>query len=157
LALEFRLLWAGRRLPPDWERLCATYRQRIAAFHPLLEQPVKVGDHGDDPARLRREGEALAAAAPADALWIGLDRRGRALDSDGWAAEVARWRREWSRPVVFLLGSDLGLDEALLARCRLRLSLGPLTLPHALARLVTLEQLYRALTRQTGGIPYHRP
>ena len=156
MALEFRILWAGRRLPPEWERLCGDYRARIAAFHPIIEQPLKVRESGDDPSRLRREAEALAAAAPADGLWVGLDRRGRALDSDGWAAEVGRWRGEWSRPVVLLLGSDLGLDEKLLDRCRLRLSLGPLTLPHSLARLVALEQLYRALTRQTG-FPYHRP
>lgn len=156
MALEFRILWAGRRSPPDWERLCGDYRERIAAFHPIVEHPVRVRESGEDPGRLRREGEALVAAAPADGLWIGLDRRGKTFDSDAWAAEVARWRREWSRPVVFFLGSDLGLDEPLLGRCRLRLSLGPLTLPHALARLVALEQLYRALSRQSG-FPYHRP
>lgn len=155
MALEIRILWAGRRSPETWEALCGDYRERIAAFHPILEQAVKVREHGDDPSRLRREAAALAAAAPDDGLWIGLDRRGKALDSDGWAVEVGRWQREWSRPVVLFLGSDLGLDEALLARCRLRLSLGPLTLPHALARLVALEQLYRALTRR-AGFPYHR-
>jgi 23S rRNA (pseudouridine1915-N3)-methyltransferase len=156
LALEFRILWAGRRAPAAWERLCDDYRSRVAVFHPIVEQPIRVRESGDDPARLRREAEALAAAAPADGFWIGLDRRGRALDSDAWAAEAGRWRREWSRPVVLFLGSDLGLDETLLGRCRLRLSLGPLTLPHALARLVALEQLYRALSRQ-AGFPYHRP
>lgn len=155
MGLEFRVLWAGRRLPAEWERLSAVYRERIAAFHPIEERAIRVKEHADDPARLRREGEALAAAAPADGLWIALDRRGKALDSDGWAAEVARWRESWSRPIVFFLGSDLGLDDALVARCRRRLSLGPLTLPHALARLVTLEQLYRALARG-AGIPYHR-
>jgi 23S rRNA (pseudouridine1915-N3)-methyltransferase len=155
VALEFLVLWAGRRLPPEWERLCAEYRRRIAGFHPLREQPVKVPAHGDDPARLGREAAALAAAAPADGLWVALDRRGRTLDSDGWAAEVGRWRQEWSRPVVFFVGSDVGLADELLARCRMRLSLGPLVLPHALARLVALEQLYRALTR-VAGHPYHR-
>jgi 23S rRNA (pseudouridine1915-N3)-methyltransferase len=92
---------------------------------------------------------------PADALWIALDRGGRALDSEALAREVERWRREWSRPVVFFVGSDLGLDPGLAARCRLRLSLGPLTLPHSLARLVLLEQLYRALSLGAGH-PYHR-
>ena len=58
-------------------------------------------------------------------------------------------------PVVFFLGSDLGLDPNLVAKCRQRLSLGPLTLPHALARLILLEQLYRALSI-LEGIQYHR-
>jgi len=155
VGLEFRVLWAGRRQPGDWERLAADYRRRIAAFHPISEQPVKARVAADDPARLRREGEALAAAAPADGLWIALDRRGRALDSEQLAAQVEDWRRSWSRPVVFFVGSDLGLDEALLERCRTRLSFGPLTLPHALARLVLLEQLYRALALGAGW-PYHR-
>jgi len=155
VALELRILWAGRRQPEAWERLCADYRERIAAFHPVEERAVKVAAGGDDPSRLRREGEALAGAAPADGYWVALDRAGKMLDSDALAATVEGWRREWSRPVVFFVGSDLGLDAALFARCRLRLSLGPLTLPHALARLVLLEQLFRALAIGAGW-PYHR-
>jgi 23S rRNA (pseudouridine1915-N3)-methyltransferase len=152
---ELRLLWAGRRQPEAWERLAADYRERIAAWVPIREQPIRVAIAGDDPGRLRREGQALAGAAPVDALWIALDSRGRALDSDRIAGEVERWRAEWHRPAVFFLGSDLGLDPQLLERCRDRWSLGPLTLPHSLARLVLLEQLYRALSRAAGH-PYHR-
>lgn len=155
MALGFQLLWAGRHAPPEWEVLGAEYRKRIAAWHPIVERPIKVRAGGDDAARRRAEGEALEAAAPADGWWVALDRRGRPLDSEGWAAQVATWRAEWSRPVVFLLGSDLGLDPALVAKCRQRLSLGPLTLPHALARLTLLEQLYRALSI-LEGIQYHR-
>lgn len=155
MGLEFHLLWAGRSLPKAWEGLCADYRQRIAGFHPIRERPVRVATGAGDPSRRAREGEALAAAAP-EGLWIALDREGRALASSDWAVRAGRWRAEWSRPVVFFLGSDLGLDPALVARCRERVSLGPLTLPHALARLVLLEQLYRALTVEAGW-PYHRP
>jgi 23S rRNA (pseudouridine1915-N3)-methyltransferase len=155
VALEFRILWAGRKQPPEWERLCAGYRQRIAAFHPVEERAIRVPSASGDPGRLRAEGEALAAAAPADGYWIALDRAGRALDSEQLAARVAEWRRSWSRPVVCFVGSDLGLDPALVDRCRERWSLGPLTLPHALARLVLLEQLFRALAIGAGW-PYHR-
>lgn len=155
MALEFQLLWAGRHAPPEWEVLGAEYRKRIAAWHPIAERPIRVRGGGEDPARRRAEGEALAAAAPADGWWVALDRRGRPLDSEGLAAQVATWRAEWSRPVVFFLGSDLGLDPTLVAKCRQRLSLGPLTLPHALARLTLLEQLYRALSI-LEGIQYHR-
>jgi 23S rRNA (pseudouridine1915-N3)-methyltransferase len=155
VSLELRLLWAGRRQPEAWERLAADYRHRLAAFLPVLEQPIRVSGSASDPGRLRREGLALAAAAPEDGLWIALEVRGRALDSDRIAAEVLRWQGEWHRPVVFFLGSDLGLAAGLTARCRERWSLGPLTLPHALARLVLLEQLYRAFSRAAGH-PYHR-
>jgi 23S rRNA (pseudouridine1915-N3)-methyltransferase len=163
LALELQVLWAGRRAAgagrgagrSPWEALAAEYRQRIAAHLPIGERAVRVAGAADSPRRLAEEARALAAAAPADALWVALDRTGAALDSAALARQVARWRREWSRPVVFFVGSDLGLDPALVGRCRLRLSLGPLTLPHALARLVLLEQLYRALATNAGH-PYQR-
>ncbi len=155
MALEFHLLWAGRHAPAEWEKLCAEYRKRISAWHPVEERPVRVRAAAADPARRQAEGEALRRAAPADAWWVALDRRGRQLDSEGLAREVGRWRAEWPRPVAFFLGSDLGLDPGLVTGCRMRLSLGALTLPHALARLVLLEQLYRALSI-LEGIQYHR-
>ena len=155
MALEFRILWAGRNAPAEWERLCADYRGRIAAWHPIEERAVRARSAADDSSRRRAEAEALAAAAPPGSWWVALDRRGRSLDSEGLAKEMGRWREEWTRPVAFFLGSDLGLAPDLVARCRLRLSLGPLTLPHALARLVLLEQLYRALSI-LEGIQYHR-
>lgn len=155
MALEFRVLWAGRRAPAEWERLCEPYRKRIAAWHPIEERALRARGAAEDPGRREAEADALAAAAPPDGFWIALDRRGRAMDSEQLAREVARWRREWPRPVVFFLGSDLGLDPDLVARCRLRLSLGPLTLPHSLARLVLLEQLYRSLSI-LEGFQYHR-
>jgi 23S rRNA (pseudouridine1915-N3)-methyltransferase len=155
LALELVIVWAGRRSAGAWETLAAEYRKRIGAFHPIEERPVRVSGGGEGAARLRAEGRALAAAAPADGLWIALDRTGRALDSEALAREAERWRREWSRPVVFFVGSDLGLAPELVARCRTRLSLGPLTLAHSLARLVLLEQLYRAFSLGAGH-PYHR-
>jgi len=154
VALEFRILWAGRRQPADWERLAEEYRRRIGGFHPIREQPVKVAGSADDPQRIEKEGEALAGAAP-EGLWVALDRRGRALDSAAWAARVAGWKETWNRPVVFFLGSDLGLSARLVERCRETISFGPPTLAHALARLVLLEQLYRALTIDAGW-PYHR-
>jgi 23S rRNA (pseudouridine1915-N3)-methyltransferase len=155
LSLEFRILWAGRRSPAEWEALCAPYLRRIAAWHPIEERAIRCRTAAGDPGRRRAEADALAAAAPRDGLWIALDRRGRALDSERFSGLVGRWRQEWSRPVVFFLGSDLGLDPGLVARCRQRMSLGPLTLPHSLARLVLLEQLYRALSI-LEGIQYHR-
>jgi 23S rRNA (pseudouridine1915-N3)-methyltransferase len=57
--------------------------------------------------------------------------------------------------LVFLIGSDLGLAKSVLDQARERLSFGPLTLPHELARLVLLEQLYRGLAI-SAGIKYHR-
>jgi len=155
VSFELLLLWAGRHQPDAWEALCAEYRKRIASMAPVRERAIRVPAAGDDRSRRRAEGRALADAAPPEGFWVALDRRGQALDSEGLARRVERWRAEWPHPVVFFLGSDLGLEPDLVERCRLRLSLGPLTLPHALARLVLLEQLYRALSIG-AGIQYHR-
>ncbi len=152
---ELIVVWAGRHQRDEWEGLCERYRQRIARFSEVRDLPVRTPKDGPDKVRLEAEGEALVGALPDPCWTIALDRRGRAVDSKGLATRLRRLREEWPHPVAFLLGSDLGLSETLLSGCRERLSLGPLTLPHELARLVLYEQVYRALTI-LGGIKYHR-
>ncbi len=153
MAFEIAVAWVGRRREP-WETLCGDYRRRIERFAPVRELVVRPG-RGDDRTRLRVEGKAIRSALPAGAWTVCLDRRGRRLGSTELAAEVGRLRSEWPRPVAWVVGSDLGLDRNLLESCRLRLSLGPLTLAHELARLTLYEQIYRAFTI-LEGINYHR-
>jgi 23S rRNA (pseudouridine1915-N3)-methyltransferase len=108
---------------------------------------------GPDDAR-RVEAERLLAAAPAGAQLVALTRAGRTMSSREFAALVGRWREE-ARDVALLLGGAFGLDPALVERADLRLSLSALTLPHELARVVLVEQLYRAVTILRGE-PYHK-
>lgn len=86
---------------------------------------------------------------------MALDRRGEPWSSVELSKRLSRLRQEWPHSIAFLIGSDLGLDRLVLDQARQRLSLGPLTLPHELARLVLYEQLYRALAIDRG-INYHR-
>jgi 23S rRNA (pseudouridine1915-N3)-methyltransferase len=152
---ELVVAWAGRHRPGPWEELASDYRQRVARFVPVRDLPVRARGAADSPERQRLEAEALRAATPAGAWTVALDRRGKAIGSLALAERMRRWRESWPHGVVFWLGSDLGLDAGLLAEARERLSLGPLTLAHQLARLVLYEQLYRALSI-TAGIGYHR-
>jgi 23S rRNA (pseudouridine1915-N3)-methyltransferase len=109
-----------------------------------------------------QRGAARARAAEADrlrarllprALRVALDPDGRApASSEAFAAWLGR-RMEEPRPVAFLVGGALGLDPALAGEAEERLSLGPLTMPHQLARVVLAEQLYRALCIASGH-PY---
>jgi 23S rRNA (pseudouridine1915-N3)-methyltransferase len=154
MSRELVILWAGRHQRDAWDGLCGRYRERIERFSPVSERVVK-GGAGSGLARLREEGLLLREALPDPAWTVALDRRGRQRSSLDLAAWLARVRDEWPHPVVFLLGSDLGLDSALVGECRESLSLGKLTLPHELARLVLYEQLYRALCINSG-IKYHR-
>ncbi len=97
-----------------------------------------------------REDEKLAGRLPERAFVCLLDSRGRAFGSEAFAAFLEERRTE-GRELWFVVGGPRGLD---LDRCELRLSLGPMTLPHQLARVVLLEQLYRA-HKILAGEPYH--
>jgi 23S rRNA (pseudouridine1915-N3)-methyltransferase len=100
------------------------------------------------------EAQRLLAAVPERARLVALTRAGRTVDSGQFAAMLERWRED-ARDVALLLGGARGLDPELLARAEQRLSLSALTLPHELARLVLVEQLYRAVTILRGE-PYHK-
>jgi len=85
---------------------------------------------------------------------VALGREGAGWNSRELARQVERWLLA-ARPVGLLIGGSEGLDAGLLARANARWSLGPLTLPHELARVVVFEQLYRAFTILRGE-PYHK-
>jgi 23S rRNA (pseudouridine1915-N3)-methyltransferase len=83
-----------------------------------------------------------------------LTRLGSPWSSAELAERLDRWLLE-SRPLAFAIGGSTGLDEEFLQRCQHTWSLGPLTLPHELARVVVVEQVYRAFTILRGE-PYHK-
>src|SRR5208337_4631302 len=88
------------------------------------------------------------------AVAVLLDSRGRQMTSEAFAAWLGTRRDEGAQHIVFAIGPASGWSEAALERAHLLLSLGPMTMAHALARLVAAEQLYRAFTILTGH-PYH--
>ena len=95
----------------------------------------------------RQQGRTAAVA-------VLLDSRGRQMTSEAFAGWLGARRDEGTQHIVFAIGPASGWSEAALERAQLLLSLGPMTLAHALARLVVAEQLYRAFTILTGH-PYH--
>ena len=102
-----------------------------------------------------RESELLLAAVPEKAVLVALDRRGKVLDSEAFAARVARWRDDSVSDVAFLIGGADGHPEPLLKQAALVISFGAMTWPHLLARAMLAEQLYRA-QQFLAGHPYHR-
>ena len=105
--------------------------------------------------RKAREAELLLAALPEDALIVALDERGKTLASAAFAERVQRWRAEGVKTLAFVIGGADGLAQPVVQRARLSLSLGAMTWPHLLARILLLEQLYRA-QQIVAGHPYHR-
>ena len=103
----------------------------------------------------RREAELLLAAVPKGARLIALDERGKALSSEEFAQLLGGWRDDGVAEAAFVIGGAEGLDDSVRAAASLVLSLGPMTWPHMLVRVLLVEQLYRAQSILTGH-PYHR-
>lgn len=107
-----------------------------------IELPEASGD-GDPKRAIAKEGEAIARRLPPDAFVLVLDREGRLATSESLAAVLEQRRRD-GRDLCFVVGGPFGLDGTVAKRGDERLSLGRVTLPHQLARVVLLEQLFRA-------------
>jgi len=97
----------------------------------------------------------LQAAVPKEAFVVALEVRGDVLSSEGLAKSLEGWASRKKGSVVFLIGGAEGIPRALSAAADARISLSSLTLPHRLARIILLEQLYRSMTILRGE-PYAR-
>ena len=131
------------------------YLRRLTRYAGAREVEVREASREPTiPAQQEAEAARLTERTRPGSRVVALAREGQ-----GWTSvELARRLDEWrlaARPVTFVLGGSHGLAPALLQRADVRWSLGPLTLPHELARVVVLEQLYRAWTILRGE-PYHK-
>lgn len=156
MARAYHVIWAGRHRRGPWETLCADYRKRIAHSVAVEDRPVRARVAANDPTRRQVEGQALIAALPDPCWLIALDSGGRTLSSEKLSTRLDGIGQSWPHEIAFVIGSDLGLDRAVIESARLVLSFGPMTLGHELARLVLYEQLYRSIAI-ARGIKYHRP
>lgn len=152
--METHLLAVGR-LRPCFREACDDYLRRLRRYGPVREQEAREAARAATPElRRREEGDRLAALVPARAVVVALDRGGTAWSSSELARRLEGWR-VGAAPVALVIGGAFGLDPGILDRARARWSLGPLTLPHELARVIVLEQWYRAWTILRGE-PYHK-
>lgn len=137
-----RILAVGK-VRKDWVAGgVALYRKRL----PGLEL-VELRDGG-----MAKEAESIRAELRPTEQLVALTEEGQSYDSVAFAR---RLEGSGSDRLAFVIGGADGLDPGIKAEARWRLSLSPMTFPHELARLLLLEQLYRALSIQQGG-PYHR-
>lgn len=155
--MDIVILAVGRIRNTALAGLCEDYAGRIRRYgHRLSFEEVKEEPGGRQAARiLDKEAERLRARLPEDACWVAIDLSGEACDSPGMARWLNKLAEQAVKKVVFIIGGHLGLESALVSSCDWSLSLSPLTFPHELARLILLEQLYRANTILRGE-PYHK-
>ncbi len=145
---------AGRAKHDAAQALIGSYRERL----PLAVEIREVEDKktaGTVLERKQREADLLRAACPKGAVLVALDEHGKNLTSRDFAAQIGQWRDNGEAELAFLIGGADGLDAALLAQARLKIAFGAMTWPHLLARVLLLEQLYRAWSLLNNH-PYHR-
>lgn len=146
--MQIVLAHVGPRRPAKdpFETLTAMYLERISSYARCVSESFR------DESALFAWLDRQQARTPG--VTVLLDSRGRQLTSEAFAAWLGRQRDTGAQLIVFIVGPADGWTEASRQRATLLLSLGPMTLAHTLARLVTAEQVYRAFTILTGH-PYH--
>ncbi|GAB2652513.1 23S rRNA (pseudouridine(1915)-N(3))-methyltransferase RlmH [Arenimonas aestuarii] len=155
--MKARLLAVGEKAPGWVAEGFAEYQKRLSHWLPLELVEVAPGQRGKgrDAARaIADEGGRVQAALPRNAWVVALDGRGKAHSSEALAQRLEYWRQQ-GRDLVFLIGGPEGHAPDVIAAADEHWSLGPLTLPHMLVRLVLAEQLYRACSLLANH-PYHR-
>lgn len=156
--MKFRILWVGSNADVEFREAIDRYFNRIRHFFPIEITeiaPERGRQSKSDVAILHADSARLLAAIPPRGLTVVLDERGESLDSLRFAKWLERVTMDNPHGVNFVLGGDVGLDDVVRERADKLLSLSAMTLPHQIARLVLLEQIYRACTVMRN-IPYHK-
>lgn len=159
--MQVVVIAVGRLKQGPERELAERYRKRFAdigrtlglrgpRIHEIAESRAR-----DPGARVAEEASAIAAAIPESCALVMLDEQGENIDSRGLACRLSRWRDQAVPCTVFVIGGADGLAPELSGKVRLKLAFGAATWPHQMARVMLLEQLYRAATILSGH-PYHR-
>ncbi len=158
--MKLSILAVGR-LKQEEASLSARYLERInqlsrvSRLGPARIFEIAEGRGQTAPARMSQEAADMLRLIPAGNIVVALDERGESMSSEGFSRLLGGWRDAGETGVSFALGGADGHGAAVREAARVTLSLSGMTLPHGLARIVLLEQIYRAATILAGH-PYHR-
>lgn len=153
--MQIQLINVAHKLPVWVEQACDDYlrrmpphiRPRVVTIAPPAGK--RGGSRGSG-----RETELILDQIAPGSFSIALDENGAAWSSSDWSRQLERWMLDYPRVNLLIGGAD-GLASQCLEACQQRVSLGRMTMPHALVKVVVLEQLYRAWSMLQGH-PYHR-
>jgi 23S rRNA (pseudouridine1915-N3)-methyltransferase len=159
--MQIRIIAVGKIKEKFLQEGIAEYEKRLRPYAKVQivelaeEKRPQPASSATESAAMQKEGERILAAIPEGFSVISLDVKGQGWSSGELAAVFGEWELSGQNQLAFLIGGDLGLSPAVLARSNLRLSLSPMTFTHPMARLLLLEQVYRAF-RILRGEPYHK-
>lgn len=159
--LSIYLVCVGRLKERFYQDACAEYLKRLSPYCKLtlLELPEErlpqTPSQGQIDAALEKEGQAIRSKLPPNTSLVCLCVEGRLRSSEELASLVQTWEHNSAKHLAFVIGGSFGLAESLKAEAWVRLSMSPMTFPHHLARVMLLEQLYRAFKINEGS-SYHK-
>ncbi len=156
--MNITLICVGKLKERFWVDACAEYTKRLKAYVKL--NVVEVADFdpnklGGQAQVLEREGNLIIQAIPQDAYVVLLAIEGKLVSSEDLAYTLDSCALSGKSNVAFIIGGSFGVGKQVYTRANEKISLGRITLPHNLARVVVLEQLYRAC-KINKGEPYHK-
>lgn len=152
--MRFRFIWPGKTKDEHLRALVAEYLKRLTRFVrcEVIETKEAAGAHR---AGVEKESRRILDAIPAGSIMLLLDVKGREWNSQELADEVRRWENDSIKEVAVVIGGPEGFSSEVAARAQKRWRLSRLTLTHEMARVVAVEQLYRAYTINRG-MPYQK-
>ena len=156
--MKFTIMAVGRLKEKFWSAACAEYLKRLQPYAKTSVMEVSDVDParaGGEAAAVEKEGAAVLKSIGERAHVVLLDIGGKQRSSEGLAARIDELGLTGKSELTFIIGGSCGVSAAVRARADETLSFGPITLPHNLARVVLLEQLYRAC-KISRGEPYHK-
>ena len=159
--LSVYLICVGKLKEKFYQEACAEYIKRLSPYCRLTLVELPEEKLPQDPsqaqidAALEKESQAIRAKLPPSASVVALCVEGKERSSEELARLLADWTQNSAKHLVFLIGGSYGLHPALKAEAWLKLSMSPMTFPHHLARVMLLEQLYRAFKIREGS-SYHK-
>ena len=154
--MQINIICVGKLKEPSIRDACAEYIKRLSRYHKVAVRELPDEPANDDAAARKaiiREGERILEAAK-KGYCIGLAIEGREDTSESFARRMRDYER-LGEPVNFIIGGSGGLSDSVKAHCKELFSMSRLTFPHNLARLLLLEQIYRA-AKINSGETYHK-
>jgi 23S rRNA (pseudouridine1915-N3)-methyltransferase len=152
--MKIRFIWPGKTKDEHLRALVGDYLKRLQRF--VRCEVVETKEvAGSDPAHIEKESRRLLDAIPVNSLVVLLDVHGREWSSQEVADELRRWENDAVKEVAIVIGGHDGIGTEVSARAQKRWLLTRLTLTHELARVLAVEQLYRAYTINRG-LPYQK-
>ena len=152
--MRIRFIWPGKTKDEHLRALVSEYLKRLSRFARCEVVETREGAAGD-PAAIEKESRRILEATPARSQMVLLDVKGREWSSPELAARVQRWENDAVKEVAVVIGGPHGVSPEVVARAQEKWRLARLTMTHEMARVVTLEQLYRAYTINRG-LPYQK-